>query len=245
MEKEVFVIPRSKLIDAGLLPAEDTEGKAFYTRINSLGDLRRLVDVANTSGEYGKLYGKANVETNPSLQQVIMYGYGQRGDGRFLLYQRAGGNNYKEKRLAGKVSVGIGGHMEQADINLAQSLYRELDEEAQVFIDNEPVSFTSDQGKLNLPLMKKYLRISPIGFIKDERDAVGKVHFGVVCRIVPKAENIDICIRIEPGQENIRWQYVTPQEYIEMQEAEQINPEGWTDIVFQEEILRNSQEKTA
>jgi predicted NUDIX family phosphoesterase len=245
MAKEALVIPRGKLVESGLIPSEQqTEGRYAYTPLQSLGDLRRLLTVSNSSGEYRERYGEHGVETDPSVQQVIMYGFVQRDDGRFLLYQRGATGQYDENRLAGKVSVGIGGHMEPTDLTLARSFYRELDEEAEILVNGTPLQTRNADGSLNLQLMKQHVRVSPVGIIKDERDEVGKVHLGVVSRIVPQSENVDIRVRTGQGQENITSQYVTPQEYAAMQNANQIQAEGWTDVVMREEILPDSQEKT-
>jgi predicted NUDIX family phosphoesterase len=237
MGKEAFVIPRNNLIETGFIPSERTEGSYFYCRIHSFSELKRLFQVAYRSGEFRSRYGVKGVEANPNVQQLIIYAYVQRSDGKFLLYQRAGKDNYGEHRLAEQVSVGIGGHIEATDLNLTKSFYRELDEEAEVLVNGEPHTLRDAQGNLKVSLIKKYLRISPVGFIKDERDAVGRVHFGIVCKIAPRVETVEIRLRTESGQENIECRYVTAQEYTRMLSAGCIKPEGWTEIVVREEIL--------
>lgn len=237
MERKAFVVPRKNLVERGLIP-EILENHFSYTRISSLGELKKLLRASKSSGEYRERFGQNGVETDPSLQQLVMYGFVVK-DGRFLLYQRAQ-QGYSEGRLAGKVSMGIGGHMEPTDLSLGKSFYRELNEEAQIFVNGEPLNFKTKDGKLDVPLMKRYVRISLVGLIKDERDEVGKVHFGVVCKIIPKAQDVEVRIKTGESEENTTWQYVTPQEYQEMVKGGQVIPEGWTDIVFRKEILRAS-----
>lgn len=88
---------------------------------------------------------------NPSLKQIFAY------------QRSAKDSNYTEKRLQGKWSWGVGGHIEKFDIEngnpLHASMLRELEEE--VYID----------GSVNPRV---------IGYINDDSNAVGTVHFGVL-----------------------------------------------------------------
>jgi len=53
-------------------------------------------------------------------------------DGRVLVYQRDTTGEHSDKRLSGKISVGIGGHMDPTNLSLENSLWRELDEETEI-----------------------------------------------------------------------------------------------------------------
>lgn len=236
MAKECLVVPRRVLVDEGLIPGE-IEGRYVYQRLQGFDELKKLLRIAQNHGVYMERNGEQGVENDPSFQQLIMYGFIQR-DGKFLLYQRAEGTNYSEARLAGKVSVGIGGHMERTDLALSDSFYREIDEETQITLGGEPVSFRKEDGSLDVRKMKDLIQITPLGLIKDERDEVGKVHLGLVCAIILKMAGVEVHVKTGKGDENAVSMYVTPAEYQTMQETGQIIPEGWTDIVFQEEILR-------
>lgn len=82
---------------------------------------------------------------------------------KVFAYQRAvKDKQYPEKRLQGKWSIGIGGHMEQKDVAtrsfILDVIYREMEEEFNV----------------------KPEKIEIVGFINDDSDSVGKVHIGVV-----------------------------------------------------------------
>ncbi|MBI2971515.1 MAG: NUDIX domain-containing protein [Candidatus Aenigmarchaeota archaeon] len=100
---------------------------------------------------------------------------------KVFAYQRASHDSqYSEKRLQGKWSWGLGGHIDKidgADDNpIRASMRRELAEEAEVTVDA--------------------LRV--LGYINSDTDDVGKVHFGILYvietrqgAVMPKAPEID------------------------------------------------------
>ena len=63
---------------------------------------------------------RADAENDPGKKQLIPYVLVQNTEGKFLSYRRCG----SEKRLAKKLSLGIGGHVNDAD--LKNSLYSTL-----------------------------------------------------------------------------------------------------------------------
>jgi predicted NUDIX family phosphoesterase len=101
------------------------------------------------------------VETDPSFKQLIPYIVLKCGD---LLFHYRRGSAGTEKRLESLRSVGIGGHISEADASGGDDPYqtgmmRELTEEV-----NVGCGFTQ----------------RCIGFINDDRTPVGSVHLGVV-----------------------------------------------------------------
>jgi predicted NUDIX family phosphoesterase len=101
------------------------------------------------------------VETDPSFKQLIPYIVLKCGD---LLFHYRRGSSGTEKRLEALRSVGIGGHISEADASGGENAYqtgmlRELTEEVDV-----GSGFTE----------------RCIGFINDDRTPVGSVHLGVV-----------------------------------------------------------------
>jgi predicted NUDIX family phosphoesterase len=237
MAKLAFVIPRKVLIDSDFIP-EDISGKSMYTKLRGLKDLEKLSMLAQNYGLSRERGGANDVEHDASVQQLIVYGFIQLHDGRFMLYQR-GADNYTESRLAGKVSLGIGGHMEPTDSSLMDSFYRELEEEIAIEVDGKPVGFRKPDGTIDVALMQQYITVEPVGIIKDEREEVGIVHLGIACRLTPIKDNLNATIQPEDGQ-NVRSFFVTPKEYIALTKSGEIVTEGWTDIVFREEILNRS-----
>jgi predicted NUDIX family phosphoesterase len=111
-------------------------------------------------------------ETDPNFKQLIPYIVFRDKAGNFLSYERLKG---AEKRLSGKRSVGVGGHVgegdaENTDFNsevLLNAAEREIREE---------LTFLSSQLDLTEDLLyRTYLQI-----IYDDSTPVGQVHLGIV-----------------------------------------------------------------
>ncbi len=90
---------------------------------------------------------------------------------KIFAYQRSS-EHYDEKRLHGKWSCGVGGHIEKIDIKngnpIIESMIRELKEEIEI------------RGNIKPQLL---------GYINDESSNVNKVHFGLLF-VIETAENI-------------------------------------------------------
>lgn len=105
------------------------------------------------------------LENNESLQQIIPYVWIVNLETKQVFaYQRSAGKNYSEKRLQNKISCGIGGHIEnQTEGKVADpithAMMRELKEEVSI---------------------SEYPTPKIVGYINDDSDSVGRVHFGVV-----------------------------------------------------------------
>jgi predicted NUDIX family phosphoesterase len=102
---------------------------------------------------------RSEVETDPTFKQLIPYVV-FRCRGQVFHYTR--GSAGTEARLTAKRSVGIGGHIAEADAETGDAyqtgMLRELHEEVEVVGSPGPA----------------------IGFINDDRTPVGQVHLGVV-----------------------------------------------------------------
>jgi predicted NUDIX family phosphoesterase len=100
------------------------------------------------------------VEDDPSLKQVIPYMIVTDGSA-VLLLQRL--EKQTEARLRNLYSIGVGGHINPVDGDgvdaVDAGLLRELNEE--LAVDGEP-------------------DIRPLGYLNDDSNAVGSVHFGLV-----------------------------------------------------------------
>lgn len=108
---------------------------------------------------------RGDAEVDPSHKQPIGYCLVINPDLKkvFAYKRESKDQNYHEKRLQGKWSWGVGGHIEQKDLKgnpLRESMRRELEEEIEM------------DGKI--------YAILPFGYINDDSDDVGKVHFGIV-----------------------------------------------------------------
>lgn len=134
-----------------------------------------------------------DLESNPDYRQVLPYVIAMRTNGRtgkaeFFAYQR--GKGIGESRLLGKVSIGIGGHVDLADVMHSESVInfngtvgiavaRELKEE---------ILFSGGIADLDL---------FSAGMLIDNSDAVGKVHLGVLMGLM-LPDHIDMdCIEEE------------------------------------------------
>jgi predicted NUDIX family phosphoesterase len=117
-------------------------------------------------------------EGDPNYKQPISYCMIVNPDLRkAFLYQRSlADHKYYEKRLQGRWSWGLGGHIEKIDaVNgrnpLHSSLLRELSEEVQLQVQGEP---------------------QLLGFINYDSDKVGQVHFGVLYLLETDSEKVMI-----------------------------------------------------
>lgn len=106
---------------------------------------------------------RSEVEDDPTLKQIIPYVVFRAGGGVFC-YTRGGGGG--EARLRRKRSLGVGGHVDEADAEgrgtpeaYELALRREIDEEVHV----------GSPGALRR-----------VGLINDDATPVGRVHLGVV-----------------------------------------------------------------
>jgi predicted NUDIX family phosphoesterase len=146
--EQVGIIPRALAESLGVLE----HGFSPLTSPEQLDAIERSLVFAN----------RAAAEEDPSRKQVIPYGVVRRAGEVFTVERLRGGG---ERRLHGKISIGIGGHINPVEGPtlrrglLRSTLARELAEE----LDASGLQ----EGR-------------PIGFINDDTQAVGRVHLGVV-----------------------------------------------------------------
>jgi predicted NUDIX family phosphoesterase len=157
LDEEILVVPRALLAPP---PARGftTEGAGDY--------LRRI-------RAHGTYVRRADAEQEPAMKQIIPYSIVRHGS-RLFLFQRtqAGG----EARLHGKFSIGVGGHINRADVEgagdpLTAGLERELEEELRI------------GGGWSARL---------VGVLNDDSNAVGRVHFGLVHVIEAGSPDIQV-----------------------------------------------------
>lgn len=106
---------------------------------------------------------KGEAEESPAFKQIIGYSAIMSPSLKVFTYKRAEKEKeYEEKRLMGKWSIGIGGHVERhfTEEKISASISREIDEEVETF------------GGIK--------KITLLGGINDDTNAVGKVHFGIL-----------------------------------------------------------------
>jgi predicted NUDIX family phosphoesterase len=110
-------------------------------------------------------------EMDSGFKQVIPYSLVVHDDS-ILVLQRT--TSQGESRLHNKLSIGVGGHInpvDEAENIIKEGCIREIDEELIIRESYEPV---------------------PIGFINDESNSVGSVHFGIVHRVVLSSGLVEV-----------------------------------------------------
>lgn len=119
------------------------------------------------------------MEVDPSYKQIIPYLVFMHQGSVFVMQRAATAG---EQRLKNKYSLGIGGHIRQADL-VGKSIF---DWAAREFA--EEINYQGDYT------------IEPIGLVNDEGNAVGQVHFGCVFVIHGDSDQIAIRAELKSGQ---------------------------------------------
>lgn len=159
-------------------------------------------------------------EDDPSFKQIIPYCVVKNKAGQVLTYQRnkKGG----ESRLHAKYSLGWGGHCNDTKVTFPKDgktsyeecIYRELEEE---------LGLDVYQYKYNCELL---------GFIYDDGNFVGKVHYGLVNEISPSTQDFDLDkFKIEDTIGECRF------ENPENLETQIDKFEGWSQILIKNKVL--------
>jgi len=143
--EEILVVPRAVLLPAPVHGFAARDAAAYVARIRARAVFRR----------------RGDVEDDPSWKQIIPYLIVRHGPEIFL-FQRT--ETIAEARLRGKFSIGVGGHINRADVAGAEDLLeaglrRELAEELEI-----DAAWTARF----------------VGVLNDDSNAVGRVHFGLV-----------------------------------------------------------------
>jgi len=144
-DEEILVVPRAVLLPQPVHGFTAQDAAAYLARIRAGATFRR----------------RGDVEDDPSMKQIIPYLIVRHG-GEIFVFQRMG--TIAERRLRGKVSIGVGGHINRSDVRgaddvLDAGLRRELAEELVV-----EAAWTARF----------------VGVLNDDSNAVGRVHFGLV-----------------------------------------------------------------
>jgi predicted NUDIX family phosphoesterase len=148
----VYVVPRRELFP-----------ECYPTGLMPFGDGASREHFEETVRSHGFFVERAHAEANPTLKQVIPYSVVTL-DGRILLTRRL--DKGGEDRLHGKLSIGIGGHLNPEDLEgrsdrdpVPGGTRREIGEELDV------------DGTWDL---------RPVGLLNDDSNPVGAVHVGLV-----------------------------------------------------------------
>jgi predicted NUDIX family phosphoesterase len=125
-----------------------------------------------------KIMRRGDAENDPTHKQPIGYTIvANPSIGKVFAYQRSvKDKEYGEKRLQGKWSWGFGGHIEASERYnenpISDSMFREVTQEELEII-----------GNIQKPKV--------IGYINDESNSVGTVHFGILYLIETDAQKVN------------------------------------------------------
>lgn len=122
--------------------------------------------------KYIEVKRRGDMEIDPNYKQLISYIIVRNEKGDILTYKRLKGGG--ESRLHSRVSIGIGGHMNPHE---TLSEYPLLEENARRELQEE----LGTDAELTL-----------LGFVNDDTNDVGEVHFGVVYLATVKESDINI-----------------------------------------------------
>lgn len=198
-------------------------------------DQENLIHFIEENKTFFDRYGEQGIENDPSFQQIIFYCVVRRGS-KFFIYQRGGTEaESKETRLAMKISVGVGGHIEPFDTKITDALYRELDEELVFKKDNKAIMFTDSNSVFDLELFHSIANVDIVGMVKDRVFEIDRVHIGLVSLVTLKDESLDVSIRENEG--NIFGQFMDKDEYKKFIESGTAVPEIWTEILKNNNIF--------
>jgi len=172
-----------------------------------------LEDYESRILEYKKFLRRGDLEVDPSHKQPIGYAVIiNPKTKKIYCYKRAANKaDYNEQRLYNKWSIGIGGHIEKdeevSDNPIHSSLIREIDEETVINGSQE---------------------IKVIGYINDDRDDVGKVHFGVLYLVETDSDDV-----FPNDSESVHGEMMTLEEIKKIKQDPNSTLEGWSEIALE------------
>lgn len=139
-------------------------------------DFGDYLDIINRHKEFKP---RSQMEQDPLYKQIIPYLIFEHA-GKYFLMQRH--KKASEQRLQSKFSLGIGGHIRQEDIqgtDIFGWAQREFYEE---------VNYAGN------------LKITPLGVLNDDSNAVGQVHIGFVLLVQGDSADISVKSELQSGE---------------------------------------------
>lgn len=159
-EKHIMVVPRKILFDNDHFDGFKHNKETDYESRILSNYIYMKRGVAENDPEHKQPVGYAII-VNPKTKKVFAYQRSKKD------------KEYTETRLQGKWSWGVGGHIDKIDSEngnpIHTSMLRELQEEVNI------------QGDVKTKVL---------GYINDDKDSVGQVHFGILYLIETDAEEV-------------------------------------------------------
>lgn len=171
--------------------------------------------------EKGVWIERAKAETDETYLQIIPY-LAIKKDNTFFTYERL--NKGNEDRLHGKLSIGIGGHIDFLEINkninhakqVLEGATRELREETIITMDQKEIDYDEYAIILDSALFGC--------LIYDPSNAVGRVHLGVLMFIDLTGSDLEVSIRETEKMVG---------SFVECLEIDKTRLEGWSVIALE------------
>ncbi|MDP4012146.1 MAG: NUDIX domain-containing protein [Candidatus Nanoarchaeia archaeon] len=198
MDKQIMVIERMLLFNN-----DEFQGFKSHHKVNY--ESRILSNL--------KYIRRGDAEEDPSHKQPIGYALVVNpSTKKVFAYQRASKDkHYTEKRLQGKWSWGVGGHIDLQDSSngnpIKISLLRELKEELE---------------------MPSNINVKTLGYVNDDSDKVGEVHFGILYLIEVQTDDIK-----PKAKEMSQGKMISLSELEEICNNPECNVEGWSKIAIE------------
>ncbi len=185
----------------------------------------KIEDFESRILQYKKFMRRGDAEIDFSHKQPIGYAVILNPvSKKVYAYRRAQSNvEHGDVRLQGKWSIGTGGHIEKeidaTENPIHSSLLREIDEEVLI------------NGSQDLKV---------IGYINDEKDEVGKVHFGVLYVIETDSDDV-----FPNNTESVHGEMMSVEEIKKIKNSPDASLEGWSQITLDviENYLKNCQKE--
>ncbi len=209
LEQEIMVVDRKKL---------------FRDRYFQGYNPSNLYNFESIIIDNSKFMVRALAEENPDYKQPIAYAVIINEDTKQIFgYVRSKKDkDYREKRLQGKFSIGFGGHINRHDLGfdahpIKGSLIRE------VFREELDILGNAQEPQL-------------LGYINDDTNAVGKVHFGLLYYVLTNAKTIKA-----KDKEIADSRFYRLSQLVNICNDSKRDVEGWTKIALEpiSEILKD------
>lgn len=161
-----------------------------------------------------------NAEINTGLKQPIPYGIvtsdDRDGELRVFVYERLEGGT--ESRLQGRLSIGVGGHMNV--LPTPDKPFMEIVKEEASRELAEELIFESVEGEVDPTIYP----VEIVGLLNDDLDDVGRVHLGILYTVETNP-NHSVAVR---ETDNLKGTWMT------LEELEQVRDrlEGWSNIAL-------------
>jgi predicted NUDIX family phosphoesterase len=198
----VFVVPRNDLFR-----------DCYPQGLTPFGGEYPLTAFEKCVNTHGFFVQRSHAETNPNWKQVIPYTVMVRDGEVFLMRRLSKGG---EARLANKLSIGVGGHINPED---AQSSVEQDGTLLQSPIDNGSRREIAEEIHL-----QGATQLSRVGVLNDDSNPVGAVHVGLVQLMHVEGE-----VRVRET-EQLEGRFVSPEELKRLLD-QGANFETWSKIL--------------